>query len=66
MTNTLVKRTTMIVADAARSRRFYEDTPFLPGSRRGFLRGVAEQPIPMAIGIAVTAVLRYFHANLFA
>jgi uncharacterized membrane protein len=46
-------------------RRFYEETPFLPGSRRGFLRGVAEQPIPMAIGIAVTAVLRFFHANLF-
>ena len=46
-------------------RRFYEATPFLPGSRRGFLRGVSEQPIPMAIGIGVAAVIRHFHANLF-
>jgi len=46
-------------------KRFYEQTPFLPGSRRGFLRGIAEQPIPVAIGIGVTIVLRYFHAGLF-
>lgn len=46
-------------------RRFYDETPFLPGSRRGFLRGVSEQPIPMAIGLGVAAVLRHFHANLF-
>jgi len=46
-------------------QRFYDETPFLPGSRRGFLRGVSEQPIPMAIGLGVAAVLRHFHANLF-
>jgi uncharacterized membrane protein len=46
-------------------RRFHEQTPFLPGSRGGFLRGVAERPIPMVIGVLVAAVLRYFHANLF-
>ena len=45
-------------------RRFYEETPFLPGSRRGFLRGVSEQPIPMAIGLGVATALRHFHANL--
>jgi uncharacterized membrane protein len=46
-------------------RRFTDGTPFLPGSRRGFLRGVSEQPIPMAIGIGVAAVIRHFHPNLF-
>jgi uncharacterized membrane protein len=46
-------------------RRFCDETPFLPGSRRGFLRGISEQPIPMAIGLGVAAVLRHFHANLF-
>jgi uncharacterized membrane protein len=46
-------------------QRFYDATPFLPGSRRGFLRGVSEQPIPMAIGLGVATVLRHFHANLF-
>jgi uncharacterized membrane protein len=46
-------------------RRFCEETPFLPGSRRGFLRGVSEQPIPMVIGVGVAAVIRHFHANLF-
>jgi uncharacterized membrane protein len=46
-------------------RRFYAETPFFPFSRRGGLRGLAEMPLALAIGIALTAVLRYFHANLF-
>jgi len=46
-------------------RRFCDETPFLPGSRRGFLRGISEQPIPMVIGLGVAAVIRHFHANLF-
>jgi len=46
-------------------RPFYEETPFLPGSRPGALRGVAEQPVPMLIGACVAAAVRYFHPNLF-
>jgi uncharacterized membrane protein len=46
-------------------RRFHAETPFLPGTRRGALRGVAEQPIPMLIGACVAAALRVFHPNLF-
>ena len=46
-------------------RRFVDETPFLPGSRSGFLRGLGEQPVPVAIGIVATIALRYFHAGLF-
>lgn len=46
-------------------RRFHDATPFLPGSRSGALRGAAEQPIPMLIGIGVAVLLRVFHRNLF-
>jgi len=46
-------------------RRFHDETPFLPGSRRGALRGVAEQPIPMLVGAGVATLLRVFHENLF-
>ncbi|MFQ5417594.1 MAG: NnrU family protein [Myxococcota bacterium] len=46
-------------------RSFHDRTPFLPGTRRGALRGVAEQPIPMLIGLAVAAVLRHYHSSLF-
>lgn len=45
--------------------RFYEETPFLPGSRPGLLQGVSEQPVPMLIGGCVAALLRYFHPSLF-
>jgi uncharacterized membrane protein len=48
-----------------RYRRFYEETPFLPGSRPGAFQGVAEQPVPMLIGACVAAATRYFHPNLF-
>jgi uncharacterized membrane protein len=46
-------------------RRFYDETPFLPFSRPGGLRGLAEMPLALAVGIALTAGLRYFHDALF-
>ncbi|MDH3211960.1 MAG: NnrU family protein [Myxococcales bacterium] len=46
-------------------RRFYAETPFLPFSRRGGLRGLAEMPVALALGIALTAVIRTFHDSLF-
>jgi uncharacterized membrane protein len=46
-------------------RRFYAETPFLPGSRGGILQGIGENPIPMAIGVGLAFVLRYFHGSLF-
>ena len=47
-------------------KRFYEATPFLPFSRpAGVLTALREQPIPIALGIAVAAVLRWFHPALF-
>ena len=46
-------------------RRFHAATPFLPGSRRGALRGIAENPVPLLIGVAVATAVRYFHGSLF-
>jgi uncharacterized membrane protein len=46
-------------------RQFHDATPFLPGGGRGALRGVAEQPIPLMIGVALAALVRYFHGSLF-
>ena len=47
-------------------KRFYEATPFLPFSRpSGVLAALREQPIPIAIGVAITVVLRWFHPVLF-
>ena len=47
-------------------RRFYEDTPWLPFSRpAGVIAALREQPVPIAAGIALTAVVRWFHPALF-
>ena len=47
-------------------KRFYEATPFLPFSRpSGVLAALREQPIPIAIGVALTVVVRWFHPALF-
>jgi uncharacterized membrane protein len=47
-------------------KRFYDATPFVPFSRpAGVLAALREQPIPIAIGIALTAVIRWFHPALF-
>ncbi len=45
-------------------RRFHAETAFLPFARGGF-RGILEAPIPVAIGAATAAVLRFFHGSLF-
>jgi uncharacterized membrane protein len=48
-------------------RAFLAATPFLPFSRLGFVKGIAEMPFPLAIaaGIALTWALReYAHAWL--
>jgi uncharacterized membrane protein len=47
-------------------KRFYEATPFVPFSRpAGVLAALREQPIPIAIGVALTVVVRWFHPALF-
>ena len=45
-------------------RRFHAETAFLPFARGG-IRGIAEVPIPVGIGIATALVLRIFHGSLF-
>ena len=47
-------------------KRFYEATPFVPFSRPGgALAALREQPIPIALGVALTVVARWFHPMLF-
>jgi uncharacterized membrane protein len=54
------------LATSPEYKRFYEATPFLPFSRpAGVLAALREQPIPIAIGVALTVVLRWFHPALF-
>jgi uncharacterized membrane protein len=47
-------------------RRFHASTPFLPFTGRDTLRGLRElSPVAVAIGIALTTALRWFHGSLF-
>jgi uncharacterized membrane protein len=46
-------------------RRFHEQTPFLPFTKSGALRGLKEMPLAIVLGIVATLVLRYFHPVLF-
>lgn len=47
-------------------RRFYEATPLLPFTGRETLRGLREfSPLALAIGIAATVVVRWFHSTWF-
>lgn len=46
-------------------RRFYAETPFLPFSRRGGLRGVTEMPVALVVGITLAVVVGSFHDTLF-
>jgi uncharacterized membrane protein len=47
-------------------KRFYEATPFVPFSRpAGVAAALREQPIPIALGIGITALVRWFHPALF-
>ncbi|NRA03140.1 MAG: hypothetical protein HRU00_11140 [Myxococcales bacterium] len=47
-------------------REFCAKTPFLPFTGRETLRGLRElSPIALAIGVAVTVALRWYHQQLF-
>jgi uncharacterized membrane protein len=46
-------------------RRFVAETPFLPLTGRETLRGLAESRVAVAVGIAVTVLIRYFHQGIF-
>ena len=47
-------------------KRFYEATPFLPFSRpAGVAAALREQPIPIALGVGVAVLVRWFHPALF-
>ena len=46
-------------------RRFVAETPFLPFTGRETLRGLAEMPVAVAVGIAATVLIRYFHPLIF-
>ncbi len=44
---------------------FHAQTPFLPFTGRGTLRGIAEMPVALLLGVALTVVLRWFHPVWF-
>lgn len=47
-------------------QRFFADTPFVPFTGRESLRGLRELSLPaVAIGVALTAALRWLHGPLF-
>ena len=47
-------------------RHFHGATPFLPFSApAGLLPALREDALPIAIGVGVTVLLRWFHPNLF-
>ena len=47
-------------------KQFYEATPFLPFSRpSGVVDALREQPIPIALGIGLAVLVRWFHPTLF-
>lgn len=46
-------------------RQFVAETPFIPFTRPGALRGLREKPAALLIGVFMTVVVRYFHASWF-
>lgn len=55
-----------LALDAGGYRAFHAATPFLPFTGRDTVTGLREMsPVVMGIGIAVTVLLRYFHAAWF-
>jgi uncharacterized membrane protein len=55
-----------LASGGAEFRRFYDATPFAPFSRpAGVVAALREQPIPIAIGLALAAAVRWFHPALF-
>ncbi len=45
--------------------RFHAQTPFLPFTGRGTLRGISEMPAALLLGVAISVVLRWFHPVWF-
>ena len=46
--------------------KFCEESPFLPFTRRGVLKGLREMGfVPIVVGLLAAGLLRYFHATLF-
>jgi uncharacterized membrane protein len=54
-----------LAANVPGFREFCDESPFLPFTRAGALRGLGELTPAMAIGIAATIAVRYFHASWF-
>jgi uncharacterized membrane protein len=54
-----------LVTSGPEFRKFHDETSFLPGARGGLLLWLREQPIPVAIGIGLTILLRVQHTQLF-
>ncbi len=46
-------------------RRFHADSAWLPFGAPGAVRGLAEMPLAIAIGVALAAILRRYHGALF-
>jgi len=55
-----------LALDTPGYRAFYDATPLLPFTRPGRLQGLREMgPVPIVLGIVLTAVVRYFHPAWF-
>ena len=48
-----------------RYRAFCDETPFLPFSRAGALRGLTEMPVALVLAVAAAFALRAVHAGWF-
>ncbi len=46
-------------------RRFHDRTPFLPFTGSGTLRGLAEMPLALLLGVALTVLVRWYHPVWF-
>lgn len=46
-------------------RSFYEQTPFIPFTRAGAIRGLMERPMAALLGALGAGILRYFHPGWF-
>jgi uncharacterized membrane protein len=55
----------LLVTRGESYRRFHAATAFLPFTRPGAGRGLAEMPAAIALGIAAAVVIRHFHPGWF-
>lgn len=54
-----------LATDGEGFRSFHDQTPFLPFTGRETLRGLAEMPLALALGVGLTVLLRSFHGAWF-